>query len=70
MPSYDSDQCNETNLSKLNELPNDRSSFSQTHRIGNNGKISIRGLTTWKQKNQEQNVTQVSIEPGTLTIQV
>ena len=42
------------------------SSFSQTHKIDNNGNIGIKGFTTWKQKKiQQQNVTQVSIEPGT-----
>ena len=37
-----------------------QSSFSQTHKIGNNG---ITGFTTWKQKIQQQWVTPVSIEP-------
>ena len=44
------------------------SNFSQIAEIGNKGNIEITGFTTWKQKIQQQNVTSVSIEPGTLAI--
>ena len=39
------------------------SGFSQTHNIGNNANIGIRGFTTWKQKNSNKILPPVSIEP-------
>ena len=45
-------------------------SFSRTHRIDKNDNIGITGFTMWKQKkNQQQNVTPLSIELTTSVIQ-
>ena len=37
---------------------------------GNNGNVGIRDFTTWKQRKNQQNITPVSIEPGTSVIQI
>ena len=43
-----------------------RASFSQTHNIGNNANIGIRGFTTWKQKKStDKMLLQVRTEPMT-----
>ena len=44
---------------------NNKSGFSQTHNIGNNANIGIRGFTMWK-KSRYKMLPPVGIEPGPL----
>ena len=57
-----------TSTPVMNSLPAGYTQvFHKLAAIGNNDNIGIRGFTTWR-KIQQQNVTLVSIEPGTSTI--